>query len=118
MGERRRNRSGGKLLIVVALGPICAVAADLPGRVAATPIDPVPGFGIQTLERAEVARADVATVSKASSVRKQQNSQHPAVHIDLPESTATFTSLSTRLAESADDSVLLYWLENPTSAGP
>lgn len=27
MGDRRRNRSGGKLLIAIALGPICAVAA-------------------------------------------------------------------------------------------
>jgi len=30
MGDRRRNHGGRKLLIAVALGPLCAAAADLP----------------------------------------------------------------------------------------
>lgn len=36
MGDRRRNRGGRKLLIVVALGPFCAAAADLPVRALAS----------------------------------------------------------------------------------
>lgn len=50
MCDRRRNRSGRKLLIAVALGPICAAAADLPVREVtsqATRVANIPNPGFQ-----------------------------------------------------------------------
>lgn len=119
MARRNRSHSGKGILIAVVLGPLCAAAADLPGRALSTPAEPVANLEIQTFEHAKVSRGDIATVLKARSIRKQQNSfRSLAAQIELPPSPVTFPSLITRLAADADHSVRSYWLENPTSAGP
>lgn len=117
MGRRNRTRSGKGILIAVVLGPLCAAAADLPGRVVATPAEPVACLGIQTFEHAKVSPGDIATVSKVRSIRKRQNTQPTVAQIDLPELAGDFPE-GTLPRPDVGYFVRLHWLENPTSTGP
>jgi len=119
MGNRNRARSGKGILIAVVLGPLCAAAADVPGRAIATPAEPVANLPVQVFEHARIAPGGVAAVSKATSVRKQQNHHRPSV---VNVTSVTFLDSAdgpiSRLTSSADDSIRRYWLENATSTGP
>lgn len=117
MGNRNRARSGKGILIAVVLGPLCAAAADLPGRATATPADS--NLPIQVFEHARVAPEGLAPLAKASAVRKQQ-SQHrsPVVNLAALPWLDPGDGLISRPTTIADPSVRRYWLENPTSTGP
>ena|SRR5690349_5992599 len=119
MVTRKRTHSGRSILIAVVLGPLCAAAADLPGRVVSTPAEPVANLPIQSLQHGKVASDAAATIAGRASVRKQRNSDRvPADAIVLSEPLCRPARTDLVLAVNRNNSPWLYWLGNPTSAGP
>ena len=63
MTNRKRAHSGKGILIAVVLGPLCAAAADLPGRALATPAEPVANLPIQAFQHGKVASGAAASIA-------------------------------------------------------
>ena len=119
MANRKRTHSRQSLLIAVVLGPLCAAAANLPGRAVSTPAEPVANLPIQTLQHGKVASDAAATIASRASVRRQRNNDRaPVAAIVSSESARRPAQPDLILAGNPSHSPRLYWLDNPTSAGP
>jgi len=119
MTNRKRSHSRKGILIAVVLGPLCAAAADLPGRAVATPAEPVANLPMQALQQGKLASGGAATISNRSSLRQQRPSERsPVAVVDSPASACVVAHSGLRLAEDSNLVAAPYWLKNPTSAGP
>ena len=119
MVTRKRTNSGRTILIAVVLGPLCAAAADLPGRALSTPAEPVANLPIQSLQHGKVASDAAATIASRASVRQRRNSDRaPVAAIVSSEPVRRPARADLILSGNLSHSPRLYWLDNPTSTGP
>lgn len=119
MGNRKRTHGGRGILIAVVLGPLCAAAADLPGRVLATPAEPVANLPIQSLQHGKVASGTAFTIASRASDQKRRNSE-PAPIADVNSSASGHAAAGPEMILPAvfHAHPRPYWLDNPTSTGP